>query len=361
MNIIIERGLLLTPLTKLVNITERRSIMPILSNILIAFRGEQIDIYSTDLDLSAISHVAYSGGMEKKIVVHGRKFLEILKEMDPDPVDIEISDSTMTMRQKKTEFVLTLQDPEEFPEVREITGSEEFFLPGATFLDMLDKVDFAISSDETRYVLTGMYIVGSEGKISVVGTDGFRMALFQREVEEVKGFQGIIVPKRSIVEIGRMVGESDQVKFVVGEKHIQLSTASVTVVSRLLEGNFPDYENVVPRNNTNVLTIEKGKFIRGLRKVSTIISKSEPIKVTFAEGTMEIETESEIGRARESLDVNYSGEQLAMNFNIRFLLDVANHIEGEHIIVRAPSTYGAVLFEGEKEGHYKNIVMPIRV
>jgi len=140
-----------------------------------------------------------------------------------------------------------------------------------------------------------------------------------------------------------------------------LSTASVTVVSRLLEGNFPDYENVVPRNNTNVLTIEKGKFIRGLRKVSTIISKSEPIKVTFAEGTMEIETESEIGRARESLDVNYSGEQLAMNFNIRFLLDVANHIEGEHIIVRAPSTYGAVLFEGEKEGHYKNIVMPIRV
>ena len=258
--------------------------------------------------------------------------------------------------------MLSLQDPEEFPEVKEITGSEEFSVSGgSTFLEMLDKVDFAISSDETRYVLTGMYIVGSEGLISVVGTDGFRMALYQQEVEGLKGFTGIIIPKRSIREIGKMVAEDDQIKFVVGEKHVQFSTPSVTVVSSLLEGSFPDYENVVPRNNTNILTIDKTKFIKGLRKVATIISKSEPIKVTFTEGAMEIETESEIGRAKEVLEVDYKGEALTMNFNVRFLMDVANHIEGDTIIVRAPSTYGAVLFEGEKEEHYKNIVMPIRV
>ena len=195
MNIIIEKALLLTPLTKLVNITERRSIMPILSNILITFSREKIDVYSTDLELSAISHVAHEGDIEKRIVVHGRKFLEILREMDPDAIDLDIGDNTMTMRQKQAEFVLSLQDPEEFPEVREITGSEEFSLSGATFLEMLDKVGFAISSDETRYVLTGMYIVGSEGLISVVGTDGFRMALYQQEVEGVKGFPGYYYPE----------------------------------------------------------------------------------------------------------------------------------------------------------------------
>lgn len=150
-------------------------------------------------------------------------------------------------------------------------------------------------------------------------------------------------------------------RFVVGEKHVQFNTPSVTVVSRLLEGNFPDYENVVPRNNTNVLTVDKIKFMKGLRKVATIISKSEPIKVTLSQGSMEIETESEIGHAKEVLDVDYNGEKLNMNFNIRFLMDVASHIDGENIIVRAPSTYGAVLFEGEKDEHYKNIVMPIRV
>jgi len=361
MNIIIERRLLLTPLTKLVNITERRSIMPILSNILIAFSRGEIGVYSTDLELSAMSRVPYEGDSEKKIVVHGRKFFEILKEMDADALDLDIGDNTMTMKQKQAEFVLSLQDPEEFPEVREITGSEEFSLSGATFLEMIEKVGFAISSDETRYVLTGMYIVGTEGLISVVGTDGFRMALYQQEVEGVKGFPGIIIPKRSILEIGRMVGEGDQMRFVVGEKHVQFSTPSVTVISRLLEGNFPDYENVVPRNNTNILTVDKTRFMKGLRKVATIISKSEPIKVTLSEGSMEIETESEIGHAKEILDVDYNGEKLSMNFNIRFLMDVANHIEGETIVVRAPSTYGAVLFEGEKENYYKNIVMPIRV
>jgi len=361
MKIIIEKNLLLAPLAKLVNITERRSIMPILSNILIAFMKQNIDVFSTDLELSAISRVQYSGDLEKKIVVHGRKFLEILREMESEDIELDIQDNTMVLKQKQTEFVLSLQDPEEFPEVREIHGSEEFSVPGAAFLEMMDKVDFAISSDETRYVLTGMFLTGNEGKISVVGTDGFRMAMFQKEVEGVKGFKGIIVPKRSIVEIGRMVTEDETVKFVIGEKHIQFSTTSVTVISRLLEGNFPDYENVIPKNNSNILTVEKSKLLKGLRKVSTIISRSEPIKVTFADGMIEIETESDIGRAKEVIETRYEGEKLSMNFNIKFLMDVANHIDGDTIVVKAPSSYGAVLFVGENEEQYKNIVMPIRV
>jgi DNA polymerase-3 subunit beta len=361
MDIIIEKNLLLTPLTKLVNITEHRSIMPILSNILLNFTPAKIDISSTDLELSAISHVDYSGSTEKKLLVHGRKFLEILKEMDAEAINLEIQDSTLILKQKQAEFVLSLQDPEEFPEVKEISGSDEFVLQGNAFLETLDKVDFAISSDETRYVLTGMYMIGADGLLSVVGTDGFRMALYQTPVEGLAPFKGIIIPKRSVLEIGRMVTADDQVKVVVGEKHVQFSTPSVTVVSRLLEGNFPDYENVIPKGNTNVLTTEKAKFIKGLRKVSTIISKAEPIKVNFSEGAIEIETESEIGRAKEVLEVDYSGESLTMNFNIKFLMDAANHIDGERIIIRAPSTYGAVLFEGENSEHYKNIVMPIRV
>ena len=115
--------------------------------------------------------------------------------MDPEAIELEIHDNTMTMRQKQAEFVLSLQDPEEFPDVKEITGSQEFSLSGATFLEMLDKVGFAISSDETRYVLTGMYVIGSEGRISVVGTDGFRMALYQQEVEGLKGFAGYYHPE----------------------------------------------------------------------------------------------------------------------------------------------------------------------
>lgn len=361
MNIIIDKNLLLTPLSKLVNITERRSIMPILSNILINFSEQNVTIYSTDLEISAISRVDYASSAETRAVVHGRKFMEILKEMDQGEINLDFTDSTLTIKQKQSEFVLSLHDPEEFPEVKEISGAEEFSMLGSDFIEILEKVNFAVSSDETRYVLTGMYMAGSAGRVSVVGTDGFRMALCQKEIPGLNDFRGVIVPKRSILEVGRVVSENDVVKFMIGEKHIQFSTPSITVISRLIEGNFPDYENVIPKTNANVAKIEKSKFIKGLRKVSTIISKSEPIKVTYGDQTMEIETESEIGRAKEIVDVSYEGEILSMNFNIRFVMDVVSHIEGEWILVKAPSTYGAVLFVGEDEENYKNIVMPIRV
>ncbi len=361
MKIDISRDLLLVPLTKQVSITERRSIMPILSNVLIDFSKNKITLYSTDLELSAISHVQYEGTAEKKIVIHGRKFLDILKEMDPDPITFEITDNTLTLTQKQSEFVLGLQESEEFPEVKEIAGTQEFSIDASTFLEMLEKVQFAISSDETRYVLTGMYMMASEGILSVVGTDGFRMALCRRNIDGLADFKGVIIPKRSISEIGRVVTEGEAVRVVMGDKHVQFGTGSVVLISRLIEGGFPDYENVIPKGNTNTAKVEKIKLLKGLRKVSTIISKSEPIKVTVKQDQIAIEAESDVGRARENIDAAYKGDELSMNFNIRFVLDVVGHIDEKEIIVSAPSTYGAVLFEGDGSGMYKNIVMPIRV
>ena len=366
MNIIVDKNLLYVPLSKLVGITERRSIMPILSNILIVFSPDTISIYSTDLEMSAMSHIPYEmkgSGVESetKVVVHGRKFFEILREMENEDITLDFAENVMTLCQRQAEFVLTLQDPEEFPEVKEVVGLDEFTLKGDLFLELLDKVNFAISSDEARYVLTGMYMIGRDGKVTVVGTDGFRMAMYEREVEGVKGFKGIIIPKRSLVEVGKMVEETGDIRFVVGEKHVQFSAGNVTVISRLIEGNFPDYENVIPKTNENVANIEKNKFLRGLRKVATIINKGEPVKITFSENEMAVEAESGIGRAKEVVAIDYKGEVLAMNFNVRFLTDVISHIEGESIIVKAPTNYGAVLFGGENTEHYKNIVMPIRV
>lgn len=361
MKLDINRDLLLVPLSKQVSITERRSIMPILSNVLIEFSKNRISLYSTDLELSAISHVQHEGTAEKKIVVHGRKFLDILKEMDPETMNFEIKENTLTLTQKQSEFVLGLQDPEEFPEVKEIAGTQEFNIDGSTFLEMLEKVQFAISSDETRYVLTGMYMMGSDGILSVVGTDGFRMALCRKAIDGLESFKGVIVPKRSILEIGRVVTEGEVVRIVMGEKHVQFVTGSVVLISRLIEGGFPDYENVIPKGNSNVAKVEKTKLLKGLRKVSTIISKAEPVKITLRQGAIGIEAESEVGRAKESVDATYDGDELSMNFNVRFVADVVAHIEQKDILVSAPSSYGAVLFEGENSEMYKNIVMPIRV
>jgi DNA polymerase III subunit beta len=361
MNIIIDKNIFLAPITKLASITEKRSLMPILSNLLIHFGTKDTKIYSTDLEISAIGSLEYRVEQERKIILHGRRFQEILREMDSGEIELEIMDNSLTIKQKQSEFVLSLQDPEEFPDVKEISGSQELVVPGKTLLEMINKVDFAVSVDETRYVLTGMYMRGLAGKMVVVGTDGFRMSLCQREVEGLKDFKGIIVPKRSISEVERMVEESDEVRIVLDDKHIQFGTNMVTLISRTIEGSFPDYENVIPDNNTNVIEVERENFFKGLRKVSAIIGRSEPVKISFCENRMEIEAESDLGRAKEIVGVKYEGEEMSMNFNVRFVLDVVSHIEGEKIIIKAPQTYGAVLFEGKDNADHRNIIMPIRI
>lgn len=360
MKIIIDKDFILAPVSKLVNITEKRSLMPILSNILIEFSRDKTIVYSTDLEVSAISYLDYKTDTEKKIVIHGRKFLDILKELDSGEISLEIKENTLTIRQKQTEIVLSLQDPEEFPEIKEITGQEEFYLDGRTLLEMINKVGFGVSVDETRYVLTGMHMRGTGGKVIVVGTDGFRMALYQKEIKGLKGFKGITIPKRSITEVERVIDNEDEVKLTIDEKRVQFSTKKVTIISRVIEGNFPDYENVVPVNN-NIATIFKEAFIKGLKKVSVIIGRSEPIKIKLIEGAMEIEAESDMGHAREVVEVEYHGEEISMNFNVRFVMDVVTHIDGESVVMKVPLIYGAVVFEGKEGEYYKNIVMPIKV
>ncbi len=361
MKIILDKNTILQPISKIVSITEKRSLMPILSNILIDFGTERTTVYSTDLEVSAITHIDFVTDMERKVVVHGRKFLEILRELDNGDIEFIFEDNVMTIRQKMTEISLSLQDPEEFPETKEISGKEEFTIPGSILLEMIDRVEFAVSVDETRYILTGMYMKGLDGKVVVVGTDGFRMALYQKEIDGLKPFQGMTIPKRSVSEVERVIGEDEDVRIVIDEKHVQFSTEKMKIISRIIEGNFPDYENVLPSGNTNIAGVDRESLFKGLKKVSSIIGRSEPVKMTFSENTMTIEAESDIGRAREVVAITYDGEETTMNFNVKFLIDVVTHLTGDEVTIAAPKAYGAVLFRsGDMEG-YKNIVMPIRI
>ena len=361
MKIVLDKNTILQPISKIVSITEKRSLMPILSNILIDFGKEKTTVYSTDLEVSAITSIDFVSEIEKKVVVHGRKFLEILKELDNEAIEFVFEDNVMTIRQKMTEISLSLQDPEEFPETKEISGKEEFVLPGSILLEMIDKVEFAVSVDETRYILTGMYMRGQDGKVAVVGTDGFRMALYQKEIDGLASFPGMTIPKRSISEVERVIGENDEVRIVIDEKHVQFSTEKMKIISRIIEGNFPDYENVLPSGNTNLAEVERESLFRGLKKVSSIIGRSEPVKITFLDNSMTIEAESDIGRAKEVIGIKYEGEEATMNFNVKFLIDVVTHLESDEVMIAAPKAYGAVLFRSKEVEGYKNIVMPIRI
>lgn len=361
MYININKDIIVNPLSKLVSITEKRSLMPILSNILLLFEKEKTTIYSTDLEISAKADIDLHTSYEKKIVVHGKKFLDIIKEMDNEEISIEVKENTMKIKQKNTEFVLSLQDPDEFPEIKEIKNEEDFIISGSVLIDSIEKVSFAVSTDETRYALTGLFMAGKDENLIMVGTDGYRMAQQREKIENLKEFKGIIIPKRSVVEIEKMIDANDEVRVFIDEKHLQISTKKMRIITRIIEDTFPDYENVMPLKNENIAKIEKDAFFKGLKKVSTIIGRNEPVKISIGINEMEIEAESDIGRAKEVVPIEYNGENITMNFNVRFLIDVASHIDNERIIIKIPGAYGAVLFEGTEGGLYRNVVMPIRV
>ncbi len=266
--------------------------------------------------------------------MHGRKFLEILKELDNEEIEFVFEDNVMTIRQKMTEISLKPSGSRKSSRKRkEISGKEEFVVPGSILLEMIDKVEFAVSVDETRYILTGMYMRGQDGKVAVVGTDGFRMALYQKEIDGLKSFQGMTIPKRSVSEVERVIEENEDVHIVLDEKHVQFSTAKMKIISRIIEGNFPDYENVLPAGNTNIAEVDRESFFKGLKKVSSIIGRSEPVKITFAGDSMTIEAESDIGRAKEIIAIKYEGEPATMNFNVKFLLDLVTHLTTDQVII----------------------------
>jgi DNA polymerase III subunit beta len=360
MNIIIEKTRILQPIGKVVGITEKRSIMPILSNILLSLGPEGCTVYCTDLEISGIAFLDIVTEESKKMVVHGRKFVDILREMDAGDINITVEENVLAMRQKQTEFVIALQDPDEFPEVRELKGVEEFIVSSEILRDMIARVIFAVSTDEARHVLTGMFMEGKDGVLKVVGTDGFRMAMYQREIDGIKDFKGVIIPKRCMLEIDRVFEDGGELVISLDEKQIQFKSEKILIMSRIIEGNFPDYENVIP-SNKNVAVVDRDVFLKGLKKVSAILGRAEPIRVTLKAETLEIEAESDVGRAKEVISLQYEGEELTMNFNVRFVMDVIQHCGGDKICMRVPSTYGSVLIEDMVDSNYKNIVMPIRV
>ena len=361
MKIIIEKNSILQPISRVVSITEKRSLMPILSNILIHFKKEGTTAYSTDLEVSAITSIECFPEEEKKVVVHGRKFLEILRELDSGDVIIQLDENIMSIKQKKTEITLSLQDAEEFPETKEMGGKEEFFLKGNQLIEMIGKVGFAVSVDETRYILTGMFMKGAQDSIAVVGTDGFRMALYEKKIEGLRAFHGITIPKRSISELEKVINDGDDVKISIEDKHVQFSTEKIKIISRIIEGSFPDYENVLPTANTNMATIGRDDFLKGLKRASAIIGRAEPVRMTISDRGMVIDAESDIGKVKEEIEIKYEGDEISLNFNVRFLLEVVTHVLADNIVVAVPKTYGAVLFRGEDDEEYQNIVMPIRI
>lgn len=353
-------------------VAERRSTVPILSNVLVAARKGALLFTTTDLEVGVRSRCEGDVHQGGEVTVNARKLYEVLRESAGEEVSLRTAGSGwLEVVAGKSRFRMVTLDPKDFPPVplgvRERSDGASLRVGSALLREMIAKTLFAVSTDDTRFNLGGVFLETPEvGCLRMVATDGHRLAMVDRKVKGAQLERGVLMPRKGVVEMQRLLeeGEEGEVELVVGDKDIRCSTSEVDFFMRLLEAEFPDYRQVIPRESRGVLRVGRDELLAALRRVSLLSSERlKGVRLQLEGGRLELSTSSpELGEATEELEVTYGGAGLTVGFNARYLMDVLG-VQGEGGTVEFALTddVAAGVVREEGDPGYCYVVMPMRL
>lgn len=341
-----------------------KSTLPILSNILMEAAGDNIILTTTDLDIGIVSTIPIKPSITGAITIPARKFSDIIKEM-PDGENITISvkkNNLVNIECEKSLFKIMGLPKEEFPQLPEYKDKDSIILDAKKLKKMLKMTQFAISHDETRYVLNGTLFVIKPTFIRLVATDGRRLALIEEKMQLPKSLERkFIVPAKAVSELDRILGEEGTVKILFGENQIFFDTGATRLVTRLIEGEFPNYEQVVPKEIKDKMVVARAKLLPAIKRVALFTnSDSMAIKVDLAKDKLVLsKSAAYLGEARVELDVEYKGREMSVGFNPDYLVDLLKNTDQEMISfeIGDPEKPGVVRI-GEE---YTYVVLPMQL
>jgi DNA polymerase-3 subunit beta len=368
MKFVIERGLFQTGLGKIQGIAERRSTIPILSNTVISGEKNKINIVATDLEIGVMEIIEVDKVEKGDICVPARKLYDIVKELSEEQVEVQRGENFwISIKAGKTVFNLPGVDPKEFPTFPSIEGAAYFTMGASTLLDMIEKTVFAASSEESRFNLNGIYMekINKDKRdyFRMVATDGHRLSVIDKELRLTLE-KGIIISRRGLTELRRALGDGEtEVTISLKDNNCIFKTEQTIVVIRLLEGEYPDYQQVIPKENDKHIVIERKEFIGALRRAQVIASeKGEGVKFSIRGGTMEIRTGGpDVGNVQEEMKVDYNGDPLDVSFNARYLLDVLNIMDTEKIQMELKEELNSGLIRPVNGEDHLYVIMPMRL
>lgn len=369
----IERSVLLKSLSRLQSIVEKRNTIPILANIKLDCSGDSLQLTATDMDLVATETIEANIEGGGALTVPASTLYDIVRKL-PDgsqiEVDTDFDSAQLVIRSGKSEFKLSYLPASDFPVMSEGELSHSFTIAAGDFLSLLEKTRFAMSNEETRYYLNGVYLHVGENKsgsptLKAVATDGHRLAMLETAVPEgAEGMPGIIIPRKTVNEISRILGEVDaEVNVSLSDSKIRFDAANITLLSKLVDGTFPDYTRVIPQENDKLMEVETKVLNNAVDRVSTISSdKVRGIKFSLSEGKLELNSQSaDSGTAEEEIDVSYSSEALQIGFNSRYMLEMLSQLEGDTSQYRLSDSNAPVLVSDPSDVSALYVIMPMRV
>src|SRR5688572_17255768 len=372
MKVTVERAELLKSLGHVHRVVERRNTIPILANVLMRAEKSALNLKATDLDLEVIESIAAEVSPGGSTTVPAHMFYEIVRKLpEGSQVVLEASGdrAMMSIRAGRSRFTLQTLPESDFPDLAAGDMTHKFKLGAAELKRLLDKTHFAISTEETRYYLNGIYLhIAGSGKnatLCAVATDGHRLAQAELAVPAgANGMPGVIVPRKTVNEVQRLVEGSDaEVGIEVSSAKIRFTLGDVVLTSKLIDGTFPDYGRVIPSGNDKELTVDKKDFEAAVDRVSTVSSeRGRAVKLSLSGGRLVLSvTNPDSGSATEEIEVDYNSDPIDIGFNSRYLLDIAAQIDGEVAILKLADPGSPTLIQDKDAKGALYVLMPMRV
>lgn len=372
MNLIVSKENLLQLLYLSSTIVEKRNTMPILANVKISAKGNTLSLSATDLEISLFGESEAQITTPGEITVNAKVFYDIVKELPGDSVKISLGKGQrLEIESNKSHFKIIGSSADEFPNISGVSLKNPISVAADKLYEMLDKVSFAVSSDETRYNINGVYIetletpIGNDKQgIRFVATDGHRLAIIDRPAEGLMLSGGVIIPRKGIQEVKKVLEGNSGVAYVgLSEGFFTVKSGIVTLGVRLVDGQYPDYRQVIPKETKTKITLNKEDFLSAIRRVSLVTTdKTKTIKFIIKNGVCNMSSSSpEYGEASEELLVKQSGDDIIVGFSARYILDLLNAMSNsEEVIVNLNGDLGPGVFISDKDQNYSCIVMPMR-
>ncbi len=371
MKLIIERAALLKSLGHVQNVVERRNTIPILSNVKLNAGDGKLSLNATDMDLDIVDATAAEVSEPGETTAPAHTLYEIVRKL-PDGAEVELDatagDGQMVLRSGRSRFTLSCLPAGEFPVM---SGGElpvSFDLAALELKDLIDKTRFAISTEETRYYLNGIYLHAAENSAPVlraVATDGHRLASAEADLPNGAGeMPGVIIPRKTVQELHKLIEETEaEIRVSMSDAKIQFSFDGVVLTSKLIDGTFPDYERVIPQGNDKDLKVERKAFGDAVDRVSAISTeKSRAVKLTMEAGKLVLSASSpESGSATDELETDYAGERLEIGFNSAYLLEIMRQVEGDTINMSMSDAASPTIIREEGDDSALYVLMPMRV